>query len=80
MRSAMTDTARVPPAASAPVLDVQSRTQRTQREVRAHAAVYADKGDSADMQIAVAKLRRSLAAGEAFRPDVPRGYYLNFTV
>ena len=79
MRPAMSDTLRVA-TNTAPVIDVQARAGRTMREVRTHAAVYADKGDSADMQMAVAKLRRSLAASEPLRPDVPRGYYLNFTV
>ncbi len=75
----MSDTLRVA-TNTAPVIDVQARAGRTMREVRAHAAVYADTGDSPEMQKAFGKLRRALVAGEPLRPDVPRGYYLNFTV
>ncbi len=79
MRPAMTDTSRIA-TAPAPVFDVQTRSQRTMREVRAHANAYAGNGDSPEMQKAIGKLRRVLVTGEPLRPDVPRGYYLNFTI
>ncbi|MBM3564539.1 MAG: hypothetical protein FJX42_00295 [Alphaproteobacteria bacterium] len=75
----MTDSVRIS-STPTPLLEVPARAQRTMREVRAHAAVYADAGDNPDMQKAVGKLRRTLNSGQPLRPDVPRGYYLNFTV
>ena len=79
MSAAMTDTIRVSTNPT-PIIDVQSRAQRTMREVRAHANAYAENGDSPELQKAVGKLRRTLVSGEPLRPDVPRGYYLNFTI
>lgn len=49
------------------------------REVKALARV-AEKSDSAEARQALARLSRFLASGQPLRGDVPRGYYLNFTV
>ena len=58
----------------------QLKSQRTMREVRAHAAVVAEGGDSAEMRGARARLSLLLASDQPLRTNVPRGYYLNFTV
>jgi len=49
------------------------------REIKALARV-AEKSDSAEARQALARLSRLLASGQPLRGDVPRGYYLNFTV
>jgi hypothetical protein len=60
--------------------EVQLKSQRTMREIRAHAAVAAGEAESAEMRAAFKRLSRALASGQPLRADVPRGYYLNFTV
>jgi hypothetical protein len=67
-------------ANSVSVPEAQLRSQRTMREVRAHAAVAADQADSAEMRAALKRLARILASGQPPRANVPRGFYLNFTV
>lgn len=52
---------------------------RAMREIKALARV-AEKSDSAEARQALARLSRLLASGQPLRGDVPRGYYLNFTV
>lgn len=49
------------------------------REVKALARV-AEKSDSAEAREALVRLNRILASGQPLRGDVPRGYYLNFTI
>jgi hypothetical protein len=49
------------------------------REVRALAAV-SDKADSAEARKALARLNQFLSSGQPLHADVPRGYYLNFTI
>lgn len=74
----MADTARISPnVVSFP--ETQLRSQRTMREIRAHAAV-ADQAESAETRAALNRLRRFLASDQPPRTNVPRGYYLNFTV
>jgi uncharacterized protein YceH (UPF0502 family) len=69
-------------AAPAPVSfpEAQLRSQRTLGEVRARANVLADKADSAEMRAAVDRLTRFLDSGQPLKTNVPRGYYLSFTV
>jgi hypothetical protein len=75
----MADTPRVSPnGVSFP--EAQLRTQRTMREVRAQAAVVADQGESAEMRAALKRLSRILASDQPPRTNVPRGFYLNFTI
>lgn len=75
----MADTPRISPnVLSFP--EAQLRTQRTMREVRVHAAVAADQGESAEMRAALKRLSRILASGQPPRANVPRGFYLNFTI
>jgi len=75
----MADTPRISPnVVSFP--EAQLRTQRTMREVRAHAAVVADQAESAETRVALKRLRRVLASDQPPRANVPRGFYLNFTV
>jgi hypothetical protein len=52
---------------------------RAMREVKALARV-AEKSDSTEARQALLRLNRILANGQPLRGDVPRGYYLNFTV
>lgn len=49
------------------------------REVRARAAV-SNKTDTPESIAQVIRLNKILAKGEPLNADVPRGYYLNFTV
>lgn len=75
----MADTAPISPnVVSFP--EAQLRTQRTMREIRAFAAVAADQGESAEMRAALKRLNRFLASDQPPRANVPRGFYLNFTV
>jgi hypothetical protein len=63
----------LPPAASRP------DGYQAAREIRALAAV-SDKADSAEARKALTRLNEFLTSGQLLRPDVPRGYYLNFTI
>ena len=75
----MADTSRISPnVVSFP--EAQLRTSRTMREVRVHAAVVADQAESAEMRIALKRLSRVLASDQPPRANVPRGFYLNFTI
>ena len=75
----MADTASISPnVVTFP--EAQLRSQRTMREIRAHAAVAADGGESAEMRTALKRLSRFLASDQPPRANVPRGFYLNFTV
>lgn len=60
--------------------EAQLRSQRTMREVRAHAAVAAGEAESAETRAALKRLSHMLASGQPPRANVPRGFYLNFTV
>lgn len=60
--------------------EAQLRSQRTLTEVRAQASVYAAEGDSPEAHAALKRLSRLLDSGVPLRPNVPRGFYLNFTI
>jgi hypothetical protein len=74
MANIATITSRLPtPAAGRP------DGYHAMREVKALARV-AEKSDSAEARQALTRLSQILASGQPLRGDVPRGYYLNFTV
>ena len=59
--------------------EAQLRNQRTQGEVRAR-ATFVNQDEGAEMRAAVDRLARFLNSGQPLKPNVPRGYYLSFTV
>ncbi len=69
-------------AAPAPVSfpEAQLRSQRSLTDVRARTAALADQADSSEMRAAVSRLSRFLESGQPLKNNVPRGYYLSFTV
>lgn len=74
----MADVARTS-ASSTALSRPRAETLATAREAKRHAAV-AEQDDSPDARRALARLDKLLKAGAGPREDVPRGYYLNFTV
>lgn len=74
----MADVARMP-ASSTALSRPRAETLAIAREAKRHAAV-AERDDSPDARRALARLDKLLASEKEPRPDVPRGYYLNFTV
>ncbi len=66
--------------APASFTEARLRSQRTLGEARLRAAAMADQPDTAEMRAAVKRLSRLLDAGVPLKPNVPRGYYLSFTV
>ena len=52
----------------------------TVREVRAQSAIATDGADSLETRIALKRLSRVLASDQPLRTNVPRGFYLSFTI
>ena len=75
----MADTPRVTPSVVS-LPEAGLRATRTVREVRAQTAIATDGADSLEMRTALKRLSRILASDQPLRTNVPRGFYLSFTI